>query len=1085
MRQTVLKISLLTVILMSCTGLWAQLQDEEFGKNRVQYHDNFDNWWMYESDNFITYWYGKGRNIGEVAMQLAEIDYDEIVNTIEHRINEKIEIIVYVDLTDLKQSNLGSEEIFTNSAERTKIIGHKLFVHFNGSHQDLRKQIREGVSAILIDAMLYGSNLQEMVQNAVLLNVPKWFRDGLIDYIRSEWDSEVNQELRKILLSEEGRESSFGALANLYPRTIGHAFWYFLSETYGRATIANLLYLTRINRDLEHGFLYVLGTEPDRLEEEWRAFYDDLINEPLSGQLEEDLFTLKKRRKLTAVEYNNPGSALAYVTNEMGKVRVYIRSDGKEDLVLKDGYCNLVQDPDYNYPIIDWTPDGRYLFIVYERRDVVWLRRIDFRSGESMEQKMPFELQRIYDASAINGRELIFAATDNGYSDLFRYYTRTRQFEKLTDDYHDDLEVEYYEDENFTGVLFLSNRPNEILIPREYIDTILPLSNPDVFFYDLDRPESPLARLTDNDVSNKKEILLLPGDRLAFLSDKSGVWNRRILDLQSAFKEMSLGMYVEYGFDGLLESQYPDNIQLHAYNAATYRVLDVFHSFEKAVIERRMLNSRLIRDSLEVPEVQPVADDDNAIDSAKVKYDLNYSQFFETPYENPEFILEEEEAEEGIDWEDDAIADYKYHSSSHGDVPKFVFSQAVASRLRFRLDNFNTNLDNSLLFGGLDTYAGTKQGFENPPLGILLKANLKDIFEDYEIDAGARITTSFNGSEYFILLKDKKRRIDKHYALYRRGIKNLINEGPYANRRGRNITFIGLFQARYPFDVYRSLRGTVTFRNDKFNVLAVNQFTLEAPSLDEQRLGLKLEYVFDNTIDVDINIKNGTRYKVFTELVKQLSIDFDPFNLEANKGFMTVMGVDFRHYQPFLKHSIFAFRLNGATSLGSEKILFYAGGMRNWLFPEFNNTTITPTEDNFAYQTIATNLRGFRYNIRNGGSYVLINNEIRIPIVKYLTKRKIKFTPIQQLQVSGFFDMGLAWLGSSPLDRDNPANSVVLQNPSVTLDINLFKDPLIMGYGWGLRTLLFGYYVKFDYAWGIETRTVQDPVYYISLGLDF
>ena len=1062
----------------------AQLLDEEFGKNRVQYHKNFDNWWMYESENFITYWYGKGRKIGAAVMQTAEVDHDDILNVIEHRINEKIEIIVYVDLTDLKQSNLGSDEIFTSVAGQTKIIGRKLFVHFDGSHQRLRKQIREGVGAILIDAMLYGSNLQEIVQNAVLLNVPSWFREGLISFIGTEWDAKTNQDLRRILLSKKG-DAEFNDLASDHPRTIGHSFWYFISETYGKSSISNLLYLTRINRDLDHAFLYVLGTSPNRLEEEWRAFYDDLISAPLEGSEDQTEFKVKSGRRITALEYHPLNGSYAYATNQLGKTRVYLHNGDKDQVVLKNGYCNQVQDPDYNYPHINWSPDGRYLFIIYEKRDVINLRRIDTRTNEIEDQSIPFEIERIYDVSAIGREELIFAATDNGYSDLFRYFVKTRQFEKLTDDYHDDLEVETYVKGDQKGIVFLSNRSDELLIPRDYIDTILPLSNPDIFYFDLQNSTAPIIRLTDNPVSDKMQLKLLPGHRLSFLSDKSGIWQRRVLDLNTSFKEIELGMYIDYGFDGLLESQYRDNIILYGYDPKRKMILDVFQNEDEVRTTERSLNPNLIQDTLLVPKFPNNETIDKQQDSLNAKYNLDYDNFFLTKFPDAPELEKDETKPTATDWDEDVTAQYQYYQSVRGKVPKFEFSKAIASRLRFRLDHFNTSLDNSLLFGGLDTYAGTKQGFENPPLGILLKSNFKDIFEDYEIEAGARITTNFNGSEYFIILKDKKHRIDKHYAVYRRSIKNVINEGPYANRRGRNISFIGLFQARYPLDVYQSFRGSVTFRNDKFNVLAVNQFTLDAPALDEQRLGLKLEYVFDNTIEVDMNIRNGLRAKGFTEVVKRLAFDFDPLELNFNEGFMTVLGIDARYYLPILKHSIFAIRLNGATSLGSENILFYTGGVNNWLFPEFNNTTAVPAGDDYAYQTIATNLRGFNYNIRNGGSYVLVNNEIRLPVIKYLTKRRLKFTPLQQLQVSGFFDLGLAWFGSGPFGSDNPANSVTLQNPSITLDIDFFRDPLIMGYGWGLRTSVFGYYLKFDYAWGIETRTVQEPIYYLSIGTDF
>ena len=83
-------------------SLLGQGTQVEFGKNRVQYHRDFDEWSQYESENFIAYWYGEGRNIGQAVIQLAEYDFNSIQSTLEHRINDKIEIIVYTDITDFK-----------------------------------------------------------------------------------------------------------------------------------------------------------------------------------------------------------------------------------------------------------------------------------------------------------------------------------------------------------------------------------------------------------------------------------------------------------------------------------------------------------------------------------------------------------------------------------------------------------------------------------------------------------------------------------------------------------------------------------------------------------------------------------------------------------------------------------------------------------------------------------------------------------------------------------------------------------------------------------------------------------------------
>jgi len=114
-----LRIILIFISVISVSCLSGQSIYTEFGKNRVQYHDDFENWWMYETENFVTYWYGKGRNVAEPVIKLAELDNDMIRNVLEHRFNDKIQIIVYLDVTDMKQSNIGSEELFSSRTGRT------------------------------------------------------------------------------------------------------------------------------------------------------------------------------------------------------------------------------------------------------------------------------------------------------------------------------------------------------------------------------------------------------------------------------------------------------------------------------------------------------------------------------------------------------------------------------------------------------------------------------------------------------------------------------------------------------------------------------------------------------------------------------------------------------------------------------------------------------------------------------------------------------------------------------------------------------------------------------------------------------
>jgi hypothetical protein len=421
------------------------------------------------------------------------------------------------------------------------------------------------------------------------------------------------------------------------------------------------------------------------------------------------------------------------------------------------------------------------------------------------------------------------------------------------------------------------------------------------------------------------------------------------------------------------------------------------------------------------------------------------------------------------------------------EVFRFRPGRITPYRLQFRTDYVTTQMDNSLLFEGLDSYASNTDGYNYPPPGILLKANFKDLFEDHEFEGGVRIPTTFNGTEYFLTYSNKKRRLDKTFAVYRRNQRFTEESNTFVpNKRETNI-LLGQFGVRYPLDIFRSLRATATIRRDRTMLLATDVQSLNAPVIREQRAGIKLEYVFDNTLDVSLNIKNGSRYKVYAEMVKRFSLDVtEGFSLDLAEGFMTILGFDARHYQRLDRRSIFAIRAAGATSFGSERNLYFLGAVDNWLFPMFNNDIPRPANANgIAYQTLASNLRGFDYNIRNGTTFLLANAELRVPIFQYLSKR-IRSSFFRNFQVVGFFDVGSAWTGPSPYSDDNPLNTTVFAGgDNIQVKVTYFRDPIVAGYGAGIRSMLFGYFIRLDYAWGIETRQVQDPKLYISLGTDF
>ena len=160
--------------------------------------------------------------------------------------------------------------------------------------------------------------------------------------------------------------------------------------------------------------------------------------------------------------------------------------------------------------------------------------------------------------------------------------------------------------------------------------------------------------------------------------------------------------------------------------------------------------------------------------------------------------------------------------------------------------------------------------------------------------------------------------------------------------------------------------------------------------------------------------------------------------------------------------------------------------MENWQFSKQDDLVPNPTTDKYAFKVLAANMRGFGYNARNGSSFLVFNSEIRIPIFQYIFRYNIKKAFFRDFQIIGFFDTGAAWHGLSPFSEENPSNIKIIDiPPSIKLKLKYYSDQLIAGYGFGVRTSVFGYFLKLDYAWGIETSKIQEPILYFTMGYDF
>jgi hypothetical protein len=284
------------------------------------------------------------------------------------------------------------------------------------------------------------------------------------------------------------------------------------------------------------------------------------------------------------------------------------------------------------------------------------------------------------------------------------------------------------------------------------------------------------------------------------------------------------------------------------------------------------------------------------------------------------------------------------------------------------------------------------------------------------------------------------------------------------------------YNAKYPFSDITSVRASVAGRNDRVVFLSTDLGNLAKPNIYQNWASSRLEFIFDNTLPKGPNLYNGTRAKVFGEYYRQV---------DKAKTNMYIIGADYRYYLKVHRELIWANRFAASTSLGDQKLIYYMGGTDGWFAPKFNTGTPIDYSQNYAFQTLATNLRGFDQNIRNGNNFAVINSEIRVPIFRYLLNRPIKSDFIRNFQIIGFGDIGTAWNGPSPNDSTNALNRQTITSGNLTITIISQHDPVVGGYGFGLRTRILGYFLRGDWAWGMQDGEQQPRKFYLSLNLDF
>lgn len=1123
------------LILLGWLGLeiaaHAQMADQTFGRNRIQYRQF--NWQYISTDNFDVYYYDERRRVATEAAQYLESEFDRVTDLIGYPPYLKTKVFLYNSVTDLQQSNMGIQGKQFRVGGETEFIKPYVEIAHPGSLDGFKEELILKVTDLMVKEMMFGGSLKDMFQNAVLMNLPDWFIDGVSQYAAKGWDEEMDDYARQFVQSKQVNKALkvTGEEATL----IGQSIWNYIVEKYGKASVANILNYTRVIRNEQKSIYITLGIPFKQLIADWRRFYSEDQQRILTSyQSTSDSLRITPRHRqgivYTTMKISPDGKYVAYAENDRGKFTVIVKSleTGRETTILSDGNKVFRQTVDTSLPLLAWA-DGHTLGVIGVRygQHLFWLYDLTTRS------KIPRPLERFSNIRSLNfsdnGRLAVISADMDGQNDLFLVSTRRDRTRRLTNDLFDDFDPSFIPKTN--TLIFSSNRTTDSVTAVKKDYSKLP-RNYNLFAYNLDTTTNVVSRIT-NTLSADYAPKAVDENNIYYLSDQRGIINlfrfnrqtgvyAQVTNFDSSIKSFDIHqegkLFAAVMTNRLREDIFIDrnfNFDRQIFTPATRRketqqVRNLTERRKREVKQgvslKQLINDRLqqkrdstigkkdtTKQSLDtlkrntVPKVdstrtqlkpREINVDDYRFEDENVKKDT-----ITKPAVAPSITLTPPKKDKDLNTDDYRFEDEAMKTQKPGET---FLSRYMKARETSRINGpFPYQPKFSYENIGTDFVIDPLRGFS-----IRIQTQMNDILENFRIYGGIQTAFDWKSGDVFGEIHYLKHRMDFSVRYDRKVIFWTQQElnGTTTNAQRQKYSWQKIeFGAALPLTVRMRLAVKpfvgYTFYEDLGPDQRINSPPVYRASKSQWYTGARAEFVYDNSVNSGLNIMEGTRAK--------LGIVFYNGNGNSSASFSQAY-LDVRHYQKIYHEIVLALRGYTGTFFGNSPKQYVLGGVDNWFGNTINYDGVknplyvkSGYNDNLLFTEFATTLRGFDYASLYGTSVAMFNAELRLPIVRALAGGSVSSSFFRNMQFTTFYDIGTSWTGAPPVGSENSLRTLEIKSGPFIVDLKQYLNPWLYSYGFGFRSMVLGYYLKLDYAWPVKNFKVEDPRIMVSVGLDF
>ena len=1030
---------------------------QSFGQNKVQYRD-FD-WNYIQTPHFDIYYYGDQQSLAEFAAEVAEESYEQISIHLRWDLKRRVSIMVYNSHNEFQQTNVVGTYMREGIGGVTELFKNRVVFPFEGNYEQFRHVIHHELVHAVINDMVYGGRMQNVVSSRTKIRVPIWSNEGLAEYLSSNWDTKADMIIRDIAVHE--RIPSVQELNYFMAYKGGQSLWRFIAGKYGREKIGDVFRSMKRTQNAEKGYESALGMNYKDLTEKWhkylkKEYWPDFKDRDPIEDMSEKLTDHKKQNNFYNVSpsLSPDGSMVAVLSDQNGYFDINIldaMTGEKIKKLIKGNRGVDFEELKWLQPGLSWSPDSKKIVFAAKagKGDVLHVVEVETGKGEKYE----LDIEGVFSASwSPLGNEIAYVGQSGNSSDIYIFDLNSQISKKITNDIFSDAYPTWSGDGK--NIAFVSDRGNKI--SGEYDGFMYEHDYSQTDIYSVNVETKKIDRVTNTYHNESHPVWSKTSDNIFYTSDHNGVWNLYRHPISGS--EDSEPIPVTNVLTGLQQPTISGDDRLLIFAGYSGIGWDLYSMANPLTLKKQTVSPTqfILNGKTEETSIADLRKHKSNMRSM-IEESNNYSDYvFAKGYEHFNSISSESIVAEELVSIDSSKVDGQYISKAY--------------KTRFTLDLVSGNLQISNVFGtsGMTYFA------------------FSDILGDHQIAFGTEMVLTLENSDYFFQYGYLKNKIDYYFTAFQNA--NFFQADYWSLARLRHYGIQGTVSQ--PFSRYQRLDYGLSWHNINYSILeqAYNDFNqvqyFTTYSSTYSTVLPRVSYIYDNSVFGFTGPVDGFR--------QNSTLTVNPGYGSNQIKFQTIKS-DLRKYWRLGRDYTIAVRGYFGKSLGPNKQKFFLGGVpylltgggetngveddnifRDVILDTSNATLI----HDIYFTEYAWPLRGARFAERFGNTTSLFNIEVRFPFINYLALGFPLKMIFGNIRGHAFLDVGAAWDSSNEFSTnkwpDRYGNNVSGN-----------YSPWVSTAGLGTKINLGYFLLKIEMAWDRNESGYSKPQWYFSLGPDW